>query len=344
MLQESNPDFYQRTRAAVKRKLKGLVDRVGMEYAIRARTSASVQEADEALRAVLVDHGYDVVAEVDVQAIHEHYDLAYPEFRILKVANPDVTRTALQLDPAMGVFLPLSVIVYDLDGETHVSAIRPSTLLALFTDPDLQEAIVGVESTIWAGLEQNLPDVEMLSTEPPLSPGGNGRAKRKKRLNLLLKLVDAEFTFRLSTDRPLPEVEQALRKSLGRRGQQVLAALDPHEGFRTLLIVNPGQAHKALAVDPDVAVFAPLSVSLYHEGGRTHVQAVRPSTLLIFFDHPALMAILQDLEMYIWNALVEALPGAELHTRQPPLPRAGGQRLSGEGLPGALGSARVSKV
>lgn len=337
--------IYQVVRTEVKKQLNHLVELVGMEPAIRVSTPVSVAEAEAGLREALAEHGFHVVQETDVKEIHEHYNLEYPEFRILKVARAEDLRDcpmangALATDPGTSVFLPPSVIIYELDGETRVSAIRPSTLLALFTDPDLQDTIRGLEGFLWSALTEGVPDAEVLSDEPPLPPGENERrATIKKRLNLLLTLVDAEYSIHVSTELPRREAERALRDGLAKRGQHVLGEVDAQD-VRILLAVNPGQAHKLLAIEPDVGVFAPLSVGVYEEGGRTHVRAVRPSTLLIFYTDPDLQDVLLEIEMLLWNALVD-LPDIEVHSRQPPLPPGTGQRTTAAGLSGGLGSVR----
>lgn len=334
---------YQRIRTEVKRRLNHVVEAVNMEYAIRASTTTSLAETERALRDYLAEHGFHVVHETDVQAIHDHYNLDYPGFKILKVASAETLGEcamggrALEIDRGTSVFLPPSIILYELDGETRVSAIRPTTLLALFDDSELRGIFRELEGVLWAALAEGVPESTMLSESPPLSPGeGNSRARIKQLLYPALKLLDAEYSVHVTTSVPKAEVEAALRESLTRRGQRVLGEL---EDAGILLVVNPGQAHKALAIEPDVGVFAPLSVGIYEADGKTHVRAVRPTTLLIFFTDPDLQDILQEMELLLWNALVEGVPGAEVQSRQPPLPPGTGQRTTAAGRPGGLGAA-----
>lgn len=335
----TDKSLYQKIRETVKKGLFPVIDRLGIETAIRVSTPISVSAAEAALREALAGEGFDVLAEVDVQAIHEHYNLEYPEFKILCVGNREEMDAGMQIDPGLGAFVPLSVILYDLDGETRVSAIRPTTLLALFTDDDLQRVIQETEVSLWKALTEGIPQSELLSEEPPLAPGEEPtRARLKKSLNLVLSLVDAEYSVHISSSLPREQVEAGVRDALNRRGQKVLGEVGD-----TLLVGNPGQAHKALAIDPDVAVFVPLSVTFTEEDGETHVRTVRPSTLLAFFDDPDLRDILQEMELLLWNGLVEGVPEPTIHSRQPPLPPSGGQRTTGANLPGQLSSVKRSR-
>ena len=337
-------NFYQNVRTQVKENLQPiLTDRLGMDYAIRATTPMPVPEAREALRSSLAEAGFHVIHETDVTAIHDHYNIEYPEFRILKVVKArsfmdcPMASSAIRLDQGTSSLLPPGIVLYDLDGVTHVSAVRPSTLLAVFRDDGVRETIVDLEGALWDGLEVGLPRSTMLDQEPPIRSTDDRRARMKMRLNLLLSLVDAEYSIHVSTDRSPLEVRERLADSLAHRGQRVLGEV---ADGRILLAVNPGQAHKALAIDPDVGVFAPLSVSVLEAGDRTHVRAVRPTTLLVFFDQPAMQDILMEMEMLVWNGLVEGVPDCRIESRQPPLQPEGGQRTTAAGLPGALGSAR----
>lgn len=336
-------NLYQKIRTVVKKDvLRRVADLVGMEYAIRVSTDRSVDETEQALREYLRAADFHVVHETDVKEVHNHYKLSYPEYRILKVVNAEtfhecpMASAALDLDPDTGVFLPPSIVLYELDGETRVSAVRPSTLLALFDDPDIRATVRELEGVLWDALSEGVPDATMLSEEPPVTRAER-RGQIKEVLHPVLRLLDAEFTIHVSSERPRRVVQNQLRDALTRRGQHVLGEVG---GGTVMLAVNPGQAHKLLAIEPDVGVFAPLSVTVGEEDGRTHVRCVRPSTLLIFFAQPDMQDILLEMEMLLWNALVEGVPDVTVHSRQPPLVPSTGQATTAAGLPGGLGSLR----
>jgi uncharacterized protein (DUF302 family) len=340
----ASQNLYQGIRTQVKKNLNRVIARANMEPAIRASTPVSIDEAETALRDFLGDNGFHVIHETDVKAIHNHYKLQYPEFKILKVVRAQnfmscpMASTAVEVNPGTGAVLPPSVILYETDGETRVSAIRPSTLLALFTEPELRETIRELEGYLWTALEEGVPESTMLSTEPPVGPGQNDRrAWFKGSLNHVLSLVDAEYSMHVSSSEPPSVVKEKLTSALDIRGQKVLGEVASGE---IMLVVNPGQAHKLLAIDPDVAVFAPLSVAVFEDDGRTHVRTVRPSTLLIFYTQPDMQNILMEMEMLLWNSLVNGVPDVRVESRQPPLPPETGQATTGAGLPGGLDSLR----
>lgn len=339
---DTNP--YQNIRTQVKKNLNDVVEYVGMEPAIRASTPLPLEEAETALREFMADHGFHVIHETDVEAIHNHYDLSYPGFKILKFVRAEtfaacpMASTAVQINPGTGAVLPPGVILYEVDGETRVSAVRPSTLLALFRDAELRHTLRELEGYLWTALDEGVPESTMLSSEPPVAPGRNDRrAAIKQSLYWVLSLVDAEYSMHVSSSAPFAQVKRELRDALGMRGQKVLGEV---ADGRIMLAVNPGQAHKALAIDPDVAVFAPLSVAIFEGDRRVHVRTVRPSTLLVFYTQPDLQDILLEMEMLLWNSLVKGVPRVRVESRQPPLSPGTGQATTGAGLPGGLGSLR----
>ena len=83
----ASQNLYQGIRTQVKKNLNRVVERANMEPAIRASTPAPIEEAEAALREFLGEHGFHVIHETDVEAIHNHYKLGYPGFKILKVVR-----------------------------------------------------------------------------------------------------------------------------------------------------------------------------------------------------------------------------------------------------------------
>jgi uncharacterized protein (DUF302 family) len=97
---------------------------------------------------------------------------------------------------------------------------------------------------------------------------------------------------RTTLDRPLPEVEAQVRGALAGAGFGVLTEVDVAGTLRTKLGIerpplkilgacNPGYAHRALEVDPQVALLLPCNVVLEETApGRTTVTVADPEELL----------------------------------------------------------------
>jgi uncharacterized protein (DUF302 family) len=92
-------------------------------------------------------------------------------------------------------------------------------------------------------------------------------------------------------DRPMDEVESAVREALAGQGFGLLTEIDVAATFKAKLGVdgpalkilgacNPILAHQALEIDPSVALLLPCNVVLRGDGARTEVSIADPRTLM----------------------------------------------------------------
>lgn len=96
--------------------------------------TASLRERTvEALKA----EGFGVITEIDVQATMKNkLGVERRPYLILGACNPGLAHHALEAEPAVGVFLPCNVTVFEGDdGGVLVQAIRPDAMFALIEQP-----------------------------------------------------------------------------------------------------------------------------------------------------------------------------------------------------------------
>src|SRR5664279_6066199 len=95
----------------------------------------------------------------------------------------------------------------------------------------------------------------------------------------------------VTIDRPLAEVESAVRAALKDQGFGVLTEIDVAATLKDKLGVdraplkilgacNPGFAYRALLIDPAVSLLLPCNVVLETVGGGTHVVIADPRELM----------------------------------------------------------------
>ena len=103
-------------------------------------------------------------------------------------------------------------------------------------------------------------------------------------------------------DRPMDQVESAMREALAGQGFGVLTEIDVAATFKAKLGIdgpalkilgacNPTLAHHALEIDPLVALLLPCNVVLRGDGARTEVSIADPRTLM---PGPELAALAAD--------------------------------------------------
>jgi uncharacterized protein (DUF302 family) len=80
----------------------------------------------------LKSEGFGVLCEIDVQAtLKEKLGVDGDRYTILGACNPPLAHQALEAEPELGALLPCNVIVYQREGDTHISAIDAERMLSI---------------------------------------------------------------------------------------------------------------------------------------------------------------------------------------------------------------------
>jgi uncharacterized protein (DUF302 family) len=118
-------------------------------YTLSATTEAPYKEAVERVREELKAEGFGVLCEIDVQAtLREKLGVEQDPYLILGACNPPLAHRALSAEPELGTLLPCNVVVYQADGETHISAIDADRMLSLVDNPDLAPVAAQVRARL----------------------------------------------------------------------------------------------------------------------------------------------------------------------------------------------------
>ncbi len=100
----------------------------------------SQEQALERVKAELGKEGFGVLTTIDVAAtLKAKLNVDREPYVILGACNPALANRALQVEPAVGVFLPCNVDVYQQDGKTVVQAVNPRRQFELISKPGVAE-------------------------------------------------------------------------------------------------------------------------------------------------------------------------------------------------------------
>ena len=126
-------------------------------YTMSDRTALPFEEAVERVRQELQAEGFGVLCEIDVQAtLKAKLGVDREPYMILGACNPPLAHEALEAEPELGALLPCNVIVYQRDGETHISAVDAERMLSIVGNERL--------ALIAADVRRRLADVVARST------------------------------------------------------------------------------------------------------------------------------------------------------------------------------------
>lgn len=109
----------------------------------------SVDEVCVKLTQAAADNQFGVLGVHDLkQKMADKGVIFGPQCRILEVCNPHQAKAVLEANPSISTALPCRIAVYEHGGKTVVSTLRPTAILSLFGDPELQSIAQKVETAM----------------------------------------------------------------------------------------------------------------------------------------------------------------------------------------------------
>lgn len=131
---------------------------------MKRTTDEPMDEVEARVRDALAKEGFGILSEIDVQAtLKKKLDVDRPAYKILGACNPGFANEALKAAPDLGVLLPCNVCLYEENGTTVVSAMKPTAALGLVDHPKVSEIGHEVEKRIWRALERAVPKAVTVS-------------------------------------------------------------------------------------------------------------------------------------------------------------------------------------
>jgi uncharacterized protein (DUF302 family) len=109
----------------------------------------------EKIRNSLKEEGFGILTEIDVkETLKKKLDVDYPNYKILGACNPPLAKKALDIDKEVGTLLPCNVIVYEIDQGVQVSIQRPTEMMEILNNEDLNEVAQEAESRLTKVIEK----------------------------------------------------------------------------------------------------------------------------------------------------------------------------------------------
>ncbi|MEK7591215.1 MAG: DUF302 domain-containing protein [Patescibacteria group bacterium] len=101
------------------------------------------------MREALLKEKFGVISEIDIQAkLKEKLGVDHPPHKILGACNPKLAYDALKENPDVALALPCNVVLREENGQTHVSALKPSIALEPFKGLKVHETACKAEEAL----------------------------------------------------------------------------------------------------------------------------------------------------------------------------------------------------
>lgn len=122
-------------------------DKLSFHYTIKTQKSIDNVIKDIALS--LSEIKFGVLGTIDFTEIFAKKGIDYlHEYKLLEVCNPQAAKQALDSDPNIGLLLPCTIAVYEKDGENYISLAKPSTLLSIASNTELESMGQEIEAKL----------------------------------------------------------------------------------------------------------------------------------------------------------------------------------------------------
>jgi len=120
-----------------------------MSFSYTVKTQKAIDNAIEEITSNLTKIKFGVLGTLDFKEIFAKKGIDFPnEYKLLEVCNPVAAKQALDSDPDIGLLLPCTIAVYDRDEQNYVSLARPTVLLSVAQNTDLEAMGKEIESKL----------------------------------------------------------------------------------------------------------------------------------------------------------------------------------------------------
>lgn len=124
-----------------------------MLYEITTRRTP--QQAGQALEAAAQKHQFGVLSIHDLKATMAKKGVAFSkECLIYEVCNPVQAKKVLEANPSISTALPCRISIFEEGDHTRLSTIKPTAMLALFGNRELDPVAQEVERVIVAMMQE----------------------------------------------------------------------------------------------------------------------------------------------------------------------------------------------
>lgn len=116
---------------------------------IKLSTEKTVSEASSALEAAIQNNHFGLMQVHNLKETMMKKGVEFArECLIFEVCQPQQAKKVLDQNMSVSTALPCRISIYEEGGKTILATLKPTTLLAMFNSPQLEEVAQEVENTM----------------------------------------------------------------------------------------------------------------------------------------------------------------------------------------------------
>ena len=120
-----------------------------INYGFSKVISEPFENVLERIKEELQKEGFGILTSIDLkEKFKEILKIDFKRYIILGACNPSSAHKALQFEEDIGLMLPCNVIVYEKDGKTGVSIVKPTVAMQMIDNEPLNEIANHIEGKL----------------------------------------------------------------------------------------------------------------------------------------------------------------------------------------------------
>lgn len=109
-----------------------------MNYQYKKEIRYPFSKTVEKIKSELIKENFGIISEMNFQNIfQEKLGKKYENYIILGICNPTLAYDALELEKAMGLFLPCNILIYEEKQKVVVSTLLPTVITDIMENKKL---------------------------------------------------------------------------------------------------------------------------------------------------------------------------------------------------------------
>ena len=126
-----------------------------MDFTYTVKTQRSIDDVITSLTENLKEIGFGVLEILDFKKILSEKGLEFSNnYKLMEVCNPNLAKQALEANPDLGLLLPCTIAIYQKDSENYISLARPTSLLSMISEKNLQFSGEEIENNLIKIIEE----------------------------------------------------------------------------------------------------------------------------------------------------------------------------------------------
>jgi uncharacterized protein (DUF302 family) len=120
-----------------------------MGFTHTVKTQKNLDVVIKNLTENLKEIGFGVLEIIDFKKILTEKGLEFSNnYKLMEVCHPNLAKQVLEANPDLGLLLPCTIAIYQKDNENYISLAKPTSLLAMASEKNLQFSGEEIENNL----------------------------------------------------------------------------------------------------------------------------------------------------------------------------------------------------